>query len=219
MVDCKTVRIFAYSSTREHSNKRSGTRLRTESETWGQSFFSLASHALRACKARALRARQTLTACFTDFFTDFEKKNRLFCSPRLGYFDQLVHFHKEINANVYRHSLWQYSKRFHCSLIFEWHLITLMTLSIETCVIGGHPVLSGHYSIPRGCPLNTGFTVSKTYLTQSVNDMQWRFKFRRLTHSHLGILPKNAPWARETRLILKLQQFEPFSGHSLAVKS
>ena len=29
----KTVRIFAYSSTREHSNKRSGTRLKTESET------------------------------------------------------------------------------------------------------------------------------------------------------------------------------------------
>ena len=32
-VDCKTVRIFAYSSTREQSNKRSGTRLKTESET------------------------------------------------------------------------------------------------------------------------------------------------------------------------------------------
>ena len=30
--DCKTVRIFAYSSTREQSNKRSGTRLKTESE-------------------------------------------------------------------------------------------------------------------------------------------------------------------------------------------
>ena len=33
MLDCKTVRIFAYSSTREQSNKRSGTRLKTESET------------------------------------------------------------------------------------------------------------------------------------------------------------------------------------------
>ena len=43
-------------------------------------FFSLASHALRECEARALRARETLTARFTDFFTDFEKKNRLFCS-------------------------------------------------------------------------------------------------------------------------------------------
>ena len=32
-LDCKTVRIFAYSSTCEQSNKRSGTRLKTESET------------------------------------------------------------------------------------------------------------------------------------------------------------------------------------------
>ena len=31
--DCKTVRIFAYSSTREQSNKRCGTRLKTESQT------------------------------------------------------------------------------------------------------------------------------------------------------------------------------------------
>ena len=69
----------------------------------------------------------------------------------------IIIFDKEINANVYRHSLWEYSKRFHCS--FEWHLTPHMTLSIETCTIGGHPVLSGHYSIPRGCPLNTGFTV------------------------------------------------------------
>ena len=32
-LDCKTVRIFAYSSRREQSNKRSGTRLKKESET------------------------------------------------------------------------------------------------------------------------------------------------------------------------------------------
>ena len=32
-LDCKTVRIFAYSSTREQSNKRSGMKLKTESET------------------------------------------------------------------------------------------------------------------------------------------------------------------------------------------
>ena len=45
----------------------------------GQSvFFSLASHALRACEARALRARKTLTPRFTDFFTDFEKKTDSF---------------------------------------------------------------------------------------------------------------------------------------------
>ena len=46
----------------------------------GQSVFPLAKSALRAGKARALRARKTLTPRFTDFFTDFEKKNRLFCS-------------------------------------------------------------------------------------------------------------------------------------------
>ena len=32
-LDCKTVRIFAYSSTREESNQRSGARLKTENET------------------------------------------------------------------------------------------------------------------------------------------------------------------------------------------
>ena len=73
-LDCKTVRIFAYSSAREQSNKRSGTKLKTESETGERRYYSLASHALRACEARALRARKTRTPRFTDFFTDFEKK-------------------------------------------------------------------------------------------------------------------------------------------------
>ena len=41
-------------------------------------FFSLASHALRVCEARALRARNTHTPRFTDFFTDFEKKTDRF---------------------------------------------------------------------------------------------------------------------------------------------
>jgi len=41
-------------------------------------FFSLASHALRVCEARALRVRKTLTPRFTDFFTDFEKKTNCF---------------------------------------------------------------------------------------------------------------------------------------------
>jgi len=80
-VDCKTVRIFAYSSTGEQSNKRSGTRLKTE-RGWGETlkirFFSLASYALRACEARPLRARKTLTPRFTDFFTGFEKKTDCF---------------------------------------------------------------------------------------------------------------------------------------------
>ena len=26
-------------------------------------------------------------------------------------------------------------------------------------LLGGHPILSGHYSILRGCPPNTGFTI------------------------------------------------------------
>ena len=48
MVDCKTVRIFAYSSTREQSNKRSGMRLKTESETGERRFarVRLLRHAL-----------------------------------------------------------------------------------------------------------------------------------------------------------------------------
>ena len=37
--------------------------------------MSLASHALRTCEARALRARKTLTPDFSVLFTDFEKKN------------------------------------------------------------------------------------------------------------------------------------------------
>ena len=66
VLDYKTLRIFAYSSTREQSNERSGTRLKTESETGERRPW--------ACEARALRARKTLTPRFTDFFTDFEKK-------------------------------------------------------------------------------------------------------------------------------------------------
>ena len=58
-LDCKTVRIFAYSSNREQSSKTSGTSLKTESET-GERLFSLASHVLRACQARALCACKTL---------------------------------------------------------------------------------------------------------------------------------------------------------------
>ena len=77
-IDCKTVRIFAYSSKREQSNERSGTRLKTESET-GE----------RACEARALRACKTLTPRFTDFLTDFEKKTDCFAVyPRKGEMDK-----------------------------------------------------------------------------------------------------------------------------------
>ena len=37
-----------------------------------------------------------------------------------------------------------------------WHL---MWHYLSKPVLGGHSVLSRHYSIPWGCPLNTGFTV------------------------------------------------------------
>ena len=74
-LDCKTVRIFAYSGTREQSNKRSGTRLKTESETGDRRFFFLSPHTPeRVCVTGALRARKTLTPRFSDFFTNSEKK-------------------------------------------------------------------------------------------------------------------------------------------------
>ena len=62
-LDCKTVCIFVYSSTREQSNKRSRTRLKTESETG---------------ERRYGRVRLARTPRFTDFFTDFEKKTDCF---------------------------------------------------------------------------------------------------------------------------------------------
>ena len=53
-----------------------GTNSLYEKRTVG--FFSLASHPLRACEARALRARKTRTPSFTDFFTDLDEKNNCF---------------------------------------------------------------------------------------------------------------------------------------------
>ena len=69
----KTVRIFAYSSTREQS--KAENRERDWGETLKIRFFSLASH---ACEARAVRAHKTLTPRVTDFFTDFEEKTGCF---------------------------------------------------------------------------------------------------------------------------------------------
>ena len=80
MLDCKTVRIFAYSSTREQSHKRCGTRLKTESETGERrSVFSL-----WACEARAVRAHKTFTPRVTDFFTDFEEKPTVLQSTKMS---------------------------------------------------------------------------------------------------------------------------------------
>ena len=37
-------------------------------------------------------------------------------------------------------------------------------------VLGGHPVLSGHYSIPQGCPLNT--VIWKNNKTEGRGDLK-----------------------------------------------
>ena len=65
-LDSKTVRIFVYSSTREQSNKRSGMRLKTESET------------RRACEARALRALKTLSHALPISLLILRKKTDCF---------------------------------------------------------------------------------------------------------------------------------------------
>ena len=54
-IDCKTVRIFAYSSTREQSNKRSGTGLKTESETGERCWKYFSSRLTRFACVRLLR--------------------------------------------------------------------------------------------------------------------------------------------------------------------
>ena len=77
-MDCKTVRIFAYSSTREQSNKRSGTRLKTESKTgerrWKYDFFLSLHTPYGHVRLASFASVKTITPRFIDFFTDFEKK-------------------------------------------------------------------------------------------------------------------------------------------------
>ena len=58
--------------------------------------------------------------------------SNLSCNLCLRYYVQLVQFDKEIRANLYHHSLWEYSKRFQC--LVGGHLTPHMTLSIETCI-------------------------------------------------------------------------------------
>ena len=85
-LDCKTVLIFAYSGTREYSNKRSKTILKMESETGGDAKNTPHTPYGRR-KTRALRARGTLKPRFTDFK---KKRNRLFCSPSISQFATLL---------------------------------------------------------------------------------------------------------------------------------
>ena len=68
-------------------------------------------------------------ACFTHLIS-----SNLSCNLCLWYYDQLVHFNKEINANVYRHSLCSILNvsTVHLNGIFTPH----MTLSLETCIRG-----------------------------------------------------------------------------------
>ena len=68
----KTVRIFAYSSTREQSKAENRER------DWGQSVFSLSPHMPYGCVRLARFAHKTLTPRVTDFFTDFEEKTDCF---------------------------------------------------------------------------------------------------------------------------------------------
>ena len=91
-------------------------------------------------------------ACFTHLIS-----SNLSCILCLWYYDQLVHFNKEITGNatyivIVSGSILNVST-VHLNGI--WHLISRYP---SKPVLGGHPVLSGH-SIPRGCPLSTGFTV------------------------------------------------------------
>ena len=83
---CNTVLIFGHSGAREHSNKRSKTRLKTESETGGDAKNTPHTPYGRR-KTRTLRARRTLTPRFTDFK---KKETRLFYSPSISQFATLL---------------------------------------------------------------------------------------------------------------------------------
>ena len=79
------VRIFTYLLSRRESNKQKvWNEVENRERDWGETLK------LRACEACELRARKTHTARFTDFFADFEKKNRLFCSLLFGSFHRKI---------------------------------------------------------------------------------------------------------------------------------
>ena len=78
---------------------------------------------------------------------------QLSCNLCLRYYDQLVHYNKEINIVIVTGSILNVSTVY---LNGIWHLIGRY---LSKPVLGGHPLSSLHYSIPQGCPLNTSFTV------------------------------------------------------------
>ena len=69
-----TTTQFTNSPTREQSNKRSGTRLKTESETGERRFDARALCAQHLSAQHLSALLKTLTPRFTDIFTDFENK-------------------------------------------------------------------------------------------------------------------------------------------------
>ena len=52
---------------------RASSQIKGLERDWGETLK------IRACEARAVRARKTLTSRFTDFFTDFEKEKKTDC--------------------------------------------------------------------------------------------------------------------------------------------
>ena len=85
-LDCKTVRICAYSSTREQSNKRSGTRLKTESTrptgVWG-SRASRVGLLLHALPISLLILREKPTLLQSSSLQVLNRSNELWMLPNV----------------------------------------------------------------------------------------------------------------------------------------
>ena len=81
-----------------------------------------------------------------------EKKNKRL----LAFYDQLVHFNKEI---MQTYIVKVFESILNVSTVHLNGIWYLIWRYLSKPVLGGYPVLSRHYSIPQGCPLNTGLTV------------------------------------------------------------
>ena len=99
-------------------------------------------------------ARLQSTTLLLQRWDETKKNKRL-----LAVYEQLVHFNKEIMQMYIVKVSRSILNVFTVHLNGIWHL---RWFYLSKPVLGGHPVLSGHYSIPRGCLLNTGFTVFKS---------------------------------------------------------
>ena len=83
-----------------------------------------------------------------------------------------------------------------------WHL----TRGPSKPVLGGHPVLSGQYSIPRGCPLNTGFTVSHPNISAN--------------HSFYSLIPQVfRKWFRKVFVFVDLEDPESDSYKRMEIEN